>query len=190
MNTRTPSFFLLSLFLLLTSCITVLKHAEEDGYKLADKSELSAFNSDSTNESDSFRITEIKAEELKEMISGSEKTLVVLWASWCGHCHLEMPGMLEKAKSQNIVFVSVDYNLVRIKKFTSATGYKKPTYIISAPVYGTDEKIKTNTFLKELTNNADSVAVFPKHLFFENGELQAVIPGRITPHQVDSLFAK
>jgi thiol-disulfide isomerase/thioredoxin len=182
-------FLLLLLLLVLqvyTSCITVLSRGEDDGYTLADKSQLSGFT-DSMSGVDTFKIVEIKAAEFKQALPASGNAVVILWATWCGRCLIELPWLIEESKTKPIYFVCSDYGMKRINK--EFAGYQKPIYVVSSSVYGSDEIKKNRSFLDELSSKLETVPIaFPKHLYFKDGEFAGVINGQLTSQALDSLL--
>jgi thiol-disulfide isomerase/thioredoxin len=179
------------LCILLSSCITILKHSPDDMYLNADKSQYQSFedyeSSDSTIQKSTFSIVEIKAAQLQKEISNQEKSVVVLWATWCSHCYVEMPALIAAAKENNILFVCVNYDIKNLTKLFREHGYEKPVYVISAEEYGANENDKTVKFLNEFTGDPDSKAVFPQHFLFEKGQYSGLIKGDL-PSQLDQIF--
>ncbi|MHB1276788.1 MAG: TlpA family protein disulfide reductase [Bacteroidia bacterium] len=176
------------LLLLFSSCIVITSRGPDDGYVLADKAQLSGFR-DSIAVSDTFKIVEIRADELKSVLPKSGNAVVILWASWCGRCLVELPYLIEESKTRSIYFVSSDYGLKRMNK--EFKGYQKPIYVVSSTTYGPNEIIKNQAFLHGLSAKLDSVPVaFPKHLYFKQGEFAGVIEGQLSTQVLDSLLSK
>ncbi len=174
--------------LLFSSCIVITSRGPDDGYALADKEQFSGFQ-DSLAQTDTFKIVEIKADEFKSVLPKSGNAVVILWASWCGHCLVELPSLIEASKSKAIYFVSSDYGLKRMNK--EFKGYKKPIYVVSSQAYGPNETEKSRAFLHELSAKLDTAPVsFPKHLYFKQGEFAGVIEGQLSSQVLDSLLSK
>jgi thiol-disulfide isomerase/thioredoxin len=193
-NMKSLMTFLTLSFFLIASCITITRRPIDDGYVNANKEELNAYAdilmNDSDNQTDNFKIVEINSSELKEVVSKSENALIVIWTTWCGHCLVEMPHLIEQAKMRSIIFVNPGYDIPNIKKIFSISHYNKPVYIISASVYGNIETVKTRDFLKEITNDADSTVYYPKHLYFKQGVIAGNIPGKLDASKLDDIFDK
>lgn len=172
--------------LLFSSCITFVSRGPDDGYQQADKNQLSSFK-DSMDFIDTFKIVEIKASELKTLLPKSGNAVVILWASWCGRCLVELPGLIEESKTKPVYFVSSDYALKRINK--EFKGYQKPIYVVSSLAYGSNELTKNQAFQSELSKDLDSVQIaFPKHLLFTNGEFSGIIEEQLNKRTLDSLL--
>lgn len=176
------------ILLLFSSCIVITSRGPDDGYASADKDQLSGFQ-DAMAQSDTFKIVEIKADEFKSVLPKSGNAVVILWASWCGRCLVELPSLIEASKTRPIYFVSSDYGLKRMNK--EFKDYQKPIYVVSSRAYGADEIEKNRGFLHELSTQLDSVPIaFPKHLYFKQGEFAGVIEGRLNSQVLDSLLSK
>jgi thiol-disulfide isomerase/thioredoxin len=193
-NMKIQMPFLIFTLFLIASCITITRRPIDDGYVNANKEELNAYAdfsmNDSNNTSDSFKIVEINSSELKEVVSKSENALIVIWTTWCGHCLIEMPHLIEQAKKRSIIFVNPGYDINNMKKIFSNSQFNKPVYVISASVYGNIETDKTRDFLKEITNDADSAVYYPKHLYFKQGVFAGNIPGKLDTSKLDDIFDK
>jgi thiol-disulfide isomerase/thioredoxin len=84
------------------------------------------------------RVTPVTGADIRRAVSdsGAKAVLVNLWATWCGPCREEFPGLVRVAhKYQNqglkVMLVSADdeTDLPAVKKFLAAQGVDFPAYI-------------------------------------------------------------
>jgi len=84
------------------------------------------------------RVTPVTASGIQQAVrdSGSRAVLVNIWASWCGPCREEFPGLVRMAREfrtqgLKVIFVSADFDtdLPAVKKFLAEHGVDFPSYI-------------------------------------------------------------
>lgn len=78
----------------------------------------------------------ISSSELKAMInaSGARVVLVNFWATWCGPCRKEIPGLIQLRKDYAeddlaIMGISLDYNPNTVAAFNRKAGINYPIYM-------------------------------------------------------------
>jgi thiol-disulfide isomerase/thioredoxin len=87
---------------------------------------------------DEVRVTPITAAGIQQAVrnSGAKAVLVNVWATWCGPCREEFPGLVRIARKYQgqdlkVMLVSADFDtdMAAVKKFLAAEGVDFPSYI-------------------------------------------------------------
>jgi len=84
------------------------------------------------------RVTPVTAADIQKMVrdSGAKAVLVNMWATWCGPCRQEFPGLVRVAhkyqgQGLKVLLVSADTetDLPAVKKFLAEHGVEFPAYL-------------------------------------------------------------
>jgi thiol-disulfide isomerase/thioredoxin len=84
------------------------------------------------------RVTPVTAADIQKMVhdSGAKAVLVNMWATWCGPCRAEFPGLVSVAhkyqgQGLKVLLVSADTEaeLPAVKKFLADRGVEFPAYL-------------------------------------------------------------
>lgn len=84
------------------------------------------------------RVTPVTAADIQRAVStaGAKAVLVNMWATWCGPCREEFPGLVRVAhkyqeRGLKVMLVSADDNadMAAIKKFLAEQGVDFPAYL-------------------------------------------------------------
>ena len=84
------------------------------------------------------RVTPVTAADIQQAVrdSGARAVLVNMWASWCGPCREEFPGLVRVAHKYQgpglkVILVSADddKDMAAVKKFLAEEGVEFPSYI-------------------------------------------------------------
>jgi thiol-disulfide isomerase/thioredoxin len=87
---------------------------------------------------DDVRVTPVTAAAIQQAVrnSGAKVVLVNVWATWCGPCREEFPGLVRVARKYQghglkVILVSADFDtdLAAVKKFLADEGVDFPSYI-------------------------------------------------------------
>jgi thiol-disulfide isomerase/thioredoxin len=83
----------------------------------------------------------ISSSELKAMIesSGAKVVLINFWATWCGPCRKEIPGLIQLREDYAeddlaIMGISLDYNPKTVAAFNKKFGINYPIYMANPDV--------------------------------------------------------
>ena len=85
-----------------------------------------------------MRVTPVTAAGIQQAVrnSGAKAVLVNVWATWCGPCREEFPGLIRVARKYQdqglkVVLVSADFDtdMAAVKKFLAEEGVDFPSYI-------------------------------------------------------------
>ena len=84
------------------------------------------------------RVTPVTAPDIQKLVrdSGAKAVLVNMWATWCGPCRQEFPGLVNVAhkyqgQGLKVLLVSADTetDLPAVKKFLAERGVEFPAYL-------------------------------------------------------------
>lgn len=84
------------------------------------------------------RVTPVTAADVQRLVhdSGAKAVLVNMWATWCGPCREEFPGLVRVARKYEsqglkVLLVSADdsTDMASVKKFLAEEGVEFPAYI-------------------------------------------------------------
>src|SRR5713226_9102751 len=84
------------------------------------------------------RVTPVTAADVQRVVhdSGAKAVLVNMWATWCGPCREEFPGLVRVARKYEgqglkVLLVSADTetDLPAVKKFLAEHGVEFPAYL-------------------------------------------------------------
>ena len=87
---------------------------------------------------DQVRVTPITASGVQQIVHnpGSKAVLVNVWATWCGPCREEFPGLVRLARKYQgqglkVVLISADFDtdMGSVKRFLAEQGVDFPSYI-------------------------------------------------------------
>ena len=87
---------------------------------------------------DEVHVTPVTAAGIQQAIqkSGSKAVLVNVWATWCGPCREEFPGLIRIARKYQdqglkVMLVSADFDtdMAAVKRFLAEQGVDFPSYI-------------------------------------------------------------
>lgn len=87
---------------------------------------------------DDVRVTPVTAAAIQQAVrnSGAKAVLVNVWATWCGPCREEFPGLVRVARKYQgqglkVMLVSADFDtdMAAVKKFLAEQGVDFPSYI-------------------------------------------------------------
>jgi thiol-disulfide isomerase/thioredoxin len=87
---------------------------------------------------ENVRVTPVTGADIQHAVqdSGARAVLVNVWATWCGPCREEFPGLMRVARQYQgqglkVMLVSADDNtdMASVKKFLSEEGVDFPAYI-------------------------------------------------------------
>lgn len=87
---------------------------------------------------ESVHVTPVTGADIQRAVheSGAKAVLVNVWATWCGPCREEFPGLVRLARRYQgqglkVMLVSADDNadMTQVKKFLSGQGVDFPAYI-------------------------------------------------------------
>ena len=87
---------------------------------------------------DEVRVMPITASGIQQIVhnSGASAVLVNVWATWCGPCREEFPGLMRLARKYQgqglkVVLVSADFDtdMTAVKRFLAEQGVDFPSYI-------------------------------------------------------------
>ena len=85
-----------------------------------------------------IHVTPVTAADIQKMIrdSGAKAVLVNMWATWCGPCREEFPGLVSVAHKYQgqglkvlLVSADTDTDLPAVKKFLAEHGVEFPAYL-------------------------------------------------------------
>lgn len=149
-----------SVILLISSCLTIERvpsKKNDDGYSSLSDDQKKLIQDFSLEEQKLPKrsIRWINSAELQKIARNNNNTWVIIWASWCPHSisliDKKRIDYSEKYK-ENITTIliaqniNLDYQLALLDKIN----YKGSLYILNSKQYGTDENMKSVTFLYEL----------------------------------------
>ncbi|CAN5378087.1 hypothetical protein BH10BAC1_BH10BAC1_05710 [soil metagenome] len=156
---KTP--LILLVILLITSCLTIERvpsKKNDDGYSSLSDANKKLIHDFSLGEQKSGEraIQWINAAELQNIAKNNNKTTwLIIWASWCPHSInlIDQKRILFSEKHKETMTtiliaqnINLDYQLALLDKIK----YQGNLYILNSKQYGTDENMKSVTFLNEL----------------------------------------
>ncbi|MFP5471382.1 MAG: hypothetical protein ACLGGV_07275 [Bacteroidia bacterium] len=137
-----------------------------------------AFKKQTISSQDDIFFEEIKGDDVKKLIGINDYTWVIVAASWCPHCHNEVPrvsGILEELKEYNIkpIIIFQNYDIKATQELLYSAHWDEQTYIIDAKTYGSVEPQKHLKIRKEICPECDNTTtgIPAQYIFNKKGEM-------------------
>lgn len=193
--------FVLSLVILLTSCVIEIN---ENGYRslpTASKKYIRPFSMDLLKQTHSYKDTifiyEISSSDIKQITKSNKFTWIHFWAPYCSSksC-VNIAGLMNEVKEQQkekdflelLIATSFDFNA--IKERLKNSSYTQPVFILSDSIYGHKQGKAMKLFASKIDNNSvlKKNEYFSEYLFCDT--LLTVAAWNLTPQQIDSVLNK